>query len=193
MRSLDVEDPESADPARKVKERPALAWWFRAGCFCYSAAGLSMQWRLWALQCDCPSYPWPLEATLLLLQGILSYLHDAHFEGRSLPAKIADRSCATFLTLCQPVKFAFCPMDHMQMTILAVAWCMGLAFFLMASRAFAAGDFRRYQIFHSFWHITLPLGGILWIEYTQKALPHVAASLGLDARLSCAGAALLRP
>lgn len=58
------------------------------------------------LECHCSAYPWRVEASLLLVQGLLSFMHDAYFAGRSPVAKFADRTCATFLTMCQPVK---CP------------------------------------------------------------------------------------
>merc|ERR1712086_480935 len=92
----------------------ALPWWFRAGCFCFTAVGADMAWHLDTVTCSCAAYPWRLEAWLLIIQGLLSYLHDAHFQGRSWWARIADRSCATFLTFCQPLKFAFCRMDSTQ-------------------------------------------------------------------------------
>eukprot|EP00971_Amphidinium_carterae_P194864 3866658-Amphidinium_carterae.1 len=74
-----------------------LPWWFRAGCFCYSIVGCLMIYRLAAVSCDCALYPWKVESLLLVLQGFLSYMHDAHFQGSSVFFKYADRTCATFL------------------------------------------------------------------------------------------------
>merc|ERR1712217_835507 len=102
--------------------------------------------------------------------GLLSFMHDAYFAGRSPVAKCADRCCATFLTLCQPIKFAFCVMNSMQLAILLTFWTLGLLCFLTGSKAFTAGKVMRYQVFHTLWHIALPLGGFLWIEYTRAAL-----------------------
>jgi len=93
-------------------------------------------------------------------------MHDAYFAGRSPVAKFADRTCATFLTMCQPVKFAFCSMNTVQLSILLAFWLIGLACFLAASKSFAAGKALQYQVFHTLWHIALPMGGFLWIEYT---------------------------
>merc|ERR1712100_841170 len=101
------------------------------------------------------------------MQGLLSYLHDAHFQGRNRYAQIADRSSATFLSFCQPIKFAFCKMDPTQVALLVVFLVLGLLCFRAGTRAVAAGDAYRYQVFHSLWHLLLPLGGVLWIEYTQ--------------------------
>jgi len=149
---------------------PPLAWWFGVCCFCYSAVGLDMAYRLPAVECSCPAYPWEAEAFLLLMQGLLSFLHDAHFAGRSRAAKAADRSCATFLTLCQPLKFSFCRMDSVQLALLLAFWALGLLCFRAGGQAFAAKRWRRYQVFHTLWHIALPMGGFLWIEYTRGAL-----------------------
>lgn len=145
----------------------SLAWWFRAGCFCFTAVGMDMAWHLDVVKCNCSSYPWRIEAVLLVLQGFLSYLHDAHFQGRSRVAQISDRTCATFLASCQPLKFAFCTMDFTQASLLIVFFTLGLLCFRIGCRANVAGDSSRYQVFHSLWHLLLPLGGILWIEYTQ--------------------------
>ncbi|CAE7794113.1 DNAH1, partial [Symbiodinium necroappetens] len=100
---LCMPDEEAPSEARCPAEKdrgPALAWWFRACCFCYSAVGIDMAWRLGYVACHCATYPWQLEACLLLLQGCLSFMHDAYFAGRSPAAKFADRCCATFLTMC---------------------------------------------------------------------------------------------
>lgn len=164
----DLEEGKPAPLGDKERRQP-LAWWFRLCCFCYSAVGFEMAWRLQAMSCHCPAYPWHVEAYLLLLQGLLSFLHDAYFAGRSPAAKAADRSCATFLTLCQPLKFSFCHMDVMQLCLLVAFWILGLICYLAGGRAFAAGKWQKYQVFHSLWHIMLPLGGFLWIEYTRGA------------------------
>merc|ERR1719272_826290 len=119
------------------------------------------------LSCSCAAYPWCVEAILLAVQGVLSYLHDAHFQGRSRTAQILDRSCACFLTCCQPLKFAFCKMDRVQVSLLLVFFVLGLICFRLGCRAAAAGEHYRYQVFHSLWHLFLPMGGALWIEYTQ--------------------------
>jgi len=153
-------------PDDKDRGTPLL-WWFRACCFCYSVVGADMAWRLGYMDCSCSAYPWAVEAWLLLIQGCLSFMHDAYFAGRSPTAKLADRCCASFLTLCQPLKLAFCNMDAIQLSLLACFWTLGLLCFKASSRAFASGDGRRYQIFHTLWHILLPLGGYLWIEYTR--------------------------
>jgi len=157
---------------------PTLTWWFRMLCFCYSAVGAWMAWRLEFVSCHCNSYPWRAELVLLILQGCFSYLHDAHFQGRSPWAKTVDRSCATLLTMCQPLKFSFCPMDQPQVAILMAFWFCGLLFFWASTRAFASGSFKLYQTFHSLWHVALPLGGFLWIEYTRILILH-EAELGL--------------
>mmetsp|Transcript_139682 Transcript_139682/g.348316 ORF Transcript_139682/g.348316 Transcript_139682/m.348316 type:complete len:216 (+) Transcript_139682:108-755(+) len=160
---------EASVPIEKT-HGSSLTWWFRACCFCYSLVGIEMAWRLQAVECNCPSYMWRVEACLLLMQGCLSFLHDAYFAGRSPAAKAADRSCATFLTFCQPVKLAFCHMDFAQWGLLACSWTLGLLCFCAGARAFAAGKGLRYQVFHTLWHITLPLGGYLWIEYTRASV-----------------------
>merc|ERR1712228_1014769 len=49
-------------------------------------------------------------------------------------------------------------------------WTLGLCFFRAAARAFASGNPRSYHMLHTLWHIALPLGGFLWIEYTRGAL-----------------------
>jgi len=176
MQSLDVCCPtdEESQPELHITlgvdvkgHAPALAWWFRLFCFCYSAVGAWIAWRFEFVSCSCSSYPWRVELVLLMLQGCFSYLHDAHFQGRSPWAKTVDRTCATLLTLCQPLKFSFCPMDQLQVGILMSFWTCGLLFFWAASRAHASGSFRSYQAFHSLWHVALPLGGFLWIEYTR--------------------------
>mmetsp|Transcript_98020 Transcript_98020/g.227314 ORF Transcript_98020/g.227314 Transcript_98020/m.227314 type:complete len:186 (-) Transcript_98020:28-585(-) len=162
-------DPEAGfeEKAADKARRQPLAWWFRVCCFCYTAVGLEMAWRLRAVVGHCPSYPWPVEAWLLLLQGFLSFMHDAYFAGRSPKAKAADRCCATFLTLCQPLKFSFCHMDAAQLGLLVASWSLGLLCYLAGGHAFAAGKWRKYQVLHTMWHIALPLGGVLWIEYTR--------------------------
>mmetsp|Transcript_25470 Transcript_25470/g.79393 ORF Transcript_25470/g.79393 Transcript_25470/m.79393 type:complete len:233 (+) Transcript_25470:31-729(+) len=194
MRPLEVASPAGGSGEGDLEEgklasgdkerRQPLAWWFRLCCFCYSMVGLEMVWRMRAMACHCPTYPWHVEAWLLLLQGLLSFLHDAYFAGRSRAAKAADRSCATFLTLCQPLKFSFCHMDVMQLCLLLAFWVLGLTCYLAGSRAFAAGRWRRYQVFHSLWHVLLPMGGFLWIEYTRGALAlwPVQAAGGLPGR-----------
>ncbi|CAJ1350985.1 unnamed protein product [Effrenium voratum] len=177
MRALELEErlfdeenpPKEKCPAEKDRG-PTLAWWFRACCFCYSAVGADMAWRIGYVTCHCAAYPWQLEASLLLLQGCLSFMHDAYFAGRSPAAKMADRCCASFLTLCQPLKLAFCSMDAVQLCVLCCSWTLGLLCFKAGARAFAAGNGRRYQIFHTLWHILLPLGGYLWIEYTRLSV-----------------------
>ncbi|CAE7440118.1 DNAH6 [Symbiodinium sp. CCMP2592] len=174
----DEEAPSEAEarcPAEKDRG-PALAWWFRACCFCYSAVGIDMAWRLGYVACHCAAYPWQLEACLLLLQGCLSFMHDAYFAGRSPAAKFADRCCATFLTMCQPLKLAFCSMDAVQLSLLCCSWTLGLLCFKAGARAFVAGNGRRYQFFHTLWHILLPLGGYLWIEYTRLSVLLLHAS-----------------
>mmetsp|Transcript_51023 Transcript_51023/g.95524 ORF Transcript_51023/g.95524 Transcript_51023/m.95524 type:complete len:242 (+) Transcript_51023:37-762(+) len=171
----DEEAPQERCPAEKDRG-PALAWWFRACCFCYSAVGIDMALRLGYVSCHCAAYPWQLEACLLLLQGCLSFMHDAYFAGRSPAAELADRSCASFLTLCQPLKLACCSMDAVQLTLLCCSWSLGLLCWKAGARAFAAGNGRRYQFFHTLWHVLLPLGGCLWIEYTRLSVLLLHAS-----------------
>eukprot|EP00933_Yihiella_yeosuensis_P041187 TRINITY_DN35608_c0_g1_i2.p1 TRINITY_DN35608_c0_g1~~TRINITY_DN35608_c0_g1_i2.p1 ORF type:complete len:139 (+),score=17.62 TRINITY_DN35608_c0_g1_i2:358-774(+) len=83
---------------------------------------------------------------------------------------MADRCCASFLTMCQPLKFAFCSMDSVQLSLLMFFWLLGMFCFQKGMRAFKAGDSRQYQICHTLWHVFLPLGGYLWIEYTRYYL-----------------------
>jgi len=168
----DEEDPKAfIDDGSDEKDRgSALTWWFRACCFCYSAVGMDMAWRLGYVNCHCASYPWRVEASLLLLQGCLSFMHDAYFAGRSPLAKAADRCCASFLTLCQPLKLTFCSMDAVQLCLLSCSWTLGLLCFKLGGRHFAAGNARYYQIYHTLWHIMLPLGGLVWIEYTRLSV-----------------------
>mmetsp|Transcript_23722 Transcript_23722/g.55308 ORF Transcript_23722/g.55308 Transcript_23722/m.55308 type:complete len:199 (+) Transcript_23722:45-641(+) len=166
-------------------DRIVLPWWFRVGCFCYSCVGFLMFYRLAAVTCDCALYPWQVEAALLVLQGCLSYMHDAHFQGTSRFFKHADRTCATFLAMCQPGKFCFCSMDVVQAAILVVAWSMGLACYAMGRRAHNQGKARHYHAWHSLWHLLLPLGGGLWIEYTATEL----VSKGLASCFDAAAAA----
>lgn len=161
----DVEDPWGS--VEKHHDQ-VLPWWFKAGCFCYSIVGMFMLARLRSLECGCSTYRWHGEAVLLLLQGFLSYLHDAHFQGRSYPAKVSDKSCATFLTLCQPLKLAACHMDRIQVAILLLGWISGIVCFRLGLRAYAAGNADRFHVFHTLWHIFLPLAGLLWIEYTTS-------------------------
>merc|ERR1711879_462654 len=105
MHSLEMCDPGDEENQKdfsdlKSEKRhggPMLTWWFRACCFCYSVVGIEMAFRIGEVTCNCPAYPWHVEASLLMLQGLLSFLHDAHFAGRSSTAKYADRSCACFL------------------------------------------------------------------------------------------------
>merc|ERR1740123_288673 len=118
------------------------------------------------LTCAFPLYPWVIEASLLCMQGFLSYMHDAHFQGRSPAAGMADRTCATFLTLCQPLKLAFCRMDASQLGLLLFFWKLGLFFYFLGGKAKLARKYLRYQFLHTMWHVALPLGGYLWIEYT---------------------------
>jgi len=105
-----------------------------------------------------------------VLQGMLSFLHDAYFAGSSTTAGSADRFCATLLTLCQPLKLSFCTMDVMQLRLLVAFWTIGLMCFFAAKRAFGKGNILSYQVFHSMWHVALPLGGCMWIEYTHLLL-----------------------
>lgn len=188
----DEEDPKPAkqkSPAEDKDRGSTLTWWFRACCFCYSLVGLDMAWRLPAVTCYCPAYPWHVEAFLLMLQGCLSFMHDAYFAGRSPVAKAADRCCATFLTLCQPIKLAFCQMDGVQLALLMCFWTLGLLCFTAGGRAFAAGDGRRYQVFHTLWHIALPLGGFLWIEYSRTLVTLRASPLSMGTSPGSASAA----
>lgn len=162
-----IEDPESLQPLSDEKNHSMqLAWWFHLCCFNYSFVGLEMAFRLENVGCAYPTYPWRVEAFLLLMQGFLSYTHDAHFAGRNKFAKWADRCCATFLTCCQPLKFAFCKMDLIQLVLLIAFWALGLYCFALGGKATKVGNRFRYQVFHTLWHIALPLGGYLWIEYT---------------------------
>mmetsp|Transcript_50460 Transcript_50460/g.83870 ORF Transcript_50460/g.83870 Transcript_50460/m.83870 type:complete len:208 (-) Transcript_50460:91-714(-) len=174
-----VGDSPKAAAGKNPRVILKLAWWFQACCFCYSAVGVDMAWKLDVLTCHCATYPWRVESILLFLQGFLSFMHDAHFQGRSPMAQWADRSCASFLTLCQPLKFAFCRMDEEQVGILLTFFLLGLAAFKAGGRATALGHGMRYQLFHSLWHILLPLGGFLWIEYTAHlSLPCDAGGVG---------------
>jgi len=161
------------DPVKQAIDtelHASLTWWFRALCFCYSAVGINMLWRMHTVSCHCPSYHWQVEAWLLVLQGVLSFLHDAYFAGSSTTAGRADRCCATLLTLCQPLKLSFCTMDVMQLWLLVAFWTIGLMCFFAAKRAFGKGNIQSYQVFHSMWHVALPLGGCMWIEYTHLLL-----------------------
>lgn len=164
-------DIEEHRPATEKTHERAIAWWFKACCFCYTAVGVHMALSLGMLACHCASYPWHLEALLLVSQGALSFLHDAYFVGLSPQAKVADRSCASFLTICQPLKFAFCSMDWLQLLVLLAFWSLGLGCFLIAKREHEGGRWRSYQVWHSLWHIALPLGGCIWIEYTRSITP----------------------
>lgn len=166
-----VEDLEELRPAAEKTHERAIAWWFKACCFCYTGVGVHMAFSLGMLSCQCASYPWHVEALLLMAQGALSFLHDAYFVGLNPQAKIADRSCASFLTICQPLKFAFCSMDWLQLLVLVVFWSLGLGCFLFAKRAYERGQWQTYQVWHSLWHVALPLGGSLWIEYTRSIAP----------------------
>jgi hypothetical protein len=161
------------DPVKQATEtalHASLAWWFRALCFCYSAVGIDMLWRMRTVSYHCPSYHWPVEAWLLLLQGVLSFLHDAHFAGRSATARRANWCCATLLMLCQPLNFSFCTMGVMQLWLLVAFWAIGIMCFFAGKRAFRKGDIQHYQVLHSMWHVALPLGGCMWVEYTHLVL-----------------------
>mmetsp|Transcript_62566 Transcript_62566/g.116355 ORF Transcript_62566/g.116355 Transcript_62566/m.116355 type:complete len:195 (-) Transcript_62566:287-871(-) len=161
---------EEAGTKTKGHAEQYLPWWFRAGCFCYSLVGFLMMYRLAEVRCDCALYPWKVESFLLVLQGCLSYMHDAHFQGSSAFFKYADRTCATFLACCQPGKFCFCSMDAVQTSILLLAWGTGLACYGMGRRAHGLGRAKHYHAWHSLWHLMLPLGGALWMEYTTLEL-----------------------
>jgi len=165
--------PERVEPpAQKlhVALGDSLTWWFKLACFNYTLVGLEMARNFGSVECDCASYPWRIEASLLLLQGVLSFLHDGYFVGRSLWAGVADRNCARFLTLCQPIKFAFCRFDVVQVAILLTFLTFGLCSLKTGERALAGGDVRTFQVFHTLWHIFPPLGGALFIEYTRLVL-----------------------
>eukprot|EP00929_Paragymnodinium_shiwhaense_P119577 TRINITY_DN91481_c0_g1_i1.p1 TRINITY_DN91481_c0_g1~~TRINITY_DN91481_c0_g1_i1.p1 ORF type:complete len:313 (+),score=46.38 TRINITY_DN91481_c0_g1_i1:72-1010(+) len=166
--AFDVEAPMVAKPTSEPAPLVALTWWFRLCCFNYSLVGLEMLGNEAQISCVFPGYAWHVESKLLLLQGLLSYLHDSHFQGRSPYAKAADRTCATSLTLCQPLKMAFCAMDGWQILILLWSYSLGLFCLSRSYKTAAAGRMFAYQVWHTLWHILLPLGGFLWIEYTRR-------------------------
>eukprot|EP00927_Polykrikos_kofoidii_P030530 TRINITY_DN26251_c0_g1_i1.p1 TRINITY_DN26251_c0_g1~~TRINITY_DN26251_c0_g1_i1.p1 ORF type:complete len:316 (-),score=17.80 TRINITY_DN26251_c0_g1_i1:50-937(-) len=176
----DITDKQRRDPAPLF----APTWWFRAGCFLYSAVGVTMACHLAVLTCLYPDYFWNVETSLLLLQGLLSYLHDSHFQGRSFLAKTADRTCASFLTMCQPLKFAFCPMDVVQVGLLSFWLLVGLMCLKLGFIYTSKGDFARMQVAHTMWHVALPLGGFLWIEYTSGSVATATVSSAAPLMLS---------
>lgn len=59
-------------------------------------------------------------------------------------------------------------MDGLQLLVLAAFWSLGLGCFLVAKREHDRGRWLNYQVWHSLWHIALPLGGCIWIEYTRS-------------------------
>mmetsp|Transcript_91687 Transcript_91687/g.259553 ORF Transcript_91687/g.259553 Transcript_91687/m.259553 type:complete len:206 (+) Transcript_91687:170-787(+) len=151
-------------------------WWFQACCFTYTLIGFHLALHIGAMRCSVPAYPWRVEASLLVVQGGLAFLSDAHFEGRSRLAFVLDKSCATFLTCCQPLKFLFYSMDSVQIGLLLASLCLGLACYSLGKLSYAAAHMLRYQVFHTLWHVALPLGGYLWVEYTIGELPWLRAS-----------------
>mmetsp|Transcript_109216 Transcript_109216/g.308962 ORF Transcript_109216/g.308962 Transcript_109216/m.308962 type:complete len:202 (-) Transcript_109216:428-1033(-) len=155
---------------------PKPPWWFQAGCFTYSLVGFHVALCVNEIACGVPGYPWRVEASLLLVQGCLSFLHDSHFEGRSPLAMALDRSCATLLTCCQPLKFLVYSMDAVQAGLLAGFLALGLLGYFAGKWAHAAARVESYQAFHTLWHVALPLGGYLWVEYTTGHLPWLRAS-----------------
>jgi len=60
--------------------------------------------------------------------------------------------------------------DVMQLWLLVAFWTIGLMCFFAAKRAFGKRKIQSYQVFHSMWHVALPLGGCMWIEYTHLLL-----------------------
>eukprot|EP00971_Amphidinium_carterae_P103058 2040000-Amphidinium_carterae.1 len=72
-------------------------------------------------------------------------------------------------------------MDAVQTSILLLAWGTGLACYAMGQQAHRSGRARHYHAWHSLWHLMLPLGGAVWMEYTALELVSNGLASCLDA------------
>lgn len=167
----DMIDEELGDQ-KKRRKTIHVHWWYCAGCFAYSIVGAEIFFNLERLGCFCQLYPWYVESTLLFLQGFLSFLHDAYFIWTSRPVKYMDRALAVFLCVCQPVKFAFCAMDTVQLVLLLAFFILGLVCFSFGKYQYSIGRLDCFQCFHTLWHLFLPFGGHFWIRYTINQVVH---------------------
>jgi len=116
---------------------------------------------------------------LLVLQGPISFLNDVHYLGYPTIWRPIDRFWATFTTIVAVLYIAWfgwtaeieCTPRKDQFMVMWPTIFLGISFYACSYQAAKKKDMFKYQIFHIFWHLSLPCAGsyvILFWLYKQN-------------------------
>ena len=156
-----------AEPARW---RPALPWWYKLSSCAYTLLGLQL---LLCHQVELAShgawFPWWLVSCQLVLQGVLSFMADVVSFGTSSRWKVADAlgagstffTCATLVpfTWSGDLNFSGAMLRGFSVTMAVAAYCKHRSSIaLREGRRDAARTPGSFVLWHTLWHLTLPMG-----------------------------------
>ena len=114
-----------------------------------------------------------VEAILLMIQGLFSFLADSWYLGTDSIWHMNDRILATLLTTVQFIRLFF---THKVPTALVSGFGASLLFaihcFRKSKEARATNDCEGYFFWHGLWHLSIPLAGAAMI-YSLCAVPMV--------------------
>jgi len=104
---------------------------------------------------------------LLVLQGPISFLNDVHYLGYPTVWRPIDRFWATFTTIVAVIYIAWfgwtaeleCTPRKDQFMVMWPTIVLGISFYACSYQAAKKKDIFKYQIFHIFWHLSLPCAG----------------------------------
>eukprot|EP00746_Dinoflagellata_sp_MGD_P009905 gnl/MRDRNA2_/MRDRNA2_120296_c0_seq1.p1 gnl/MRDRNA2_/MRDRNA2_120296_c0~~gnl/MRDRNA2_/MRDRNA2_120296_c0_seq1.p1 ORF type:complete len:214 (-),score=6.07 gnl/MRDRNA2_/MRDRNA2_120296_c0_seq1:89-730(-) len=159
--------PQSSVP--ESWRKPVLStWYYGPCCFAYSVFGIFVGVFSDELERRYPiPWPWKVQAMLLILQGLASFLADFVSLSRSSWWHLIDLLMATTLTSSFACIFMLFDMDAPQRIfgVTGLLTGMGLFYLSRSARKKNWGPLS-YARFHTAWHLCYPSTGIIWLQYT---------------------------
>jgi hypothetical protein len=151
-----------------------LPWWYRASCFSYTFAGLTILGQLESLEDRLSCFPWEVFGTLLFFNGVTSYAADVLTWGHASVWKMVDvwlASCDTLLTV---ALLGMCSLPSCTLPALSrkcVALGVLLALWSKRHASFASTP-DAFFCWHTMWHVSLPLCGVVAVVAATRPTLH---------------------
>jgi hypothetical protein len=148
------------------------AWWYRVSSFTYCAAGSPVVWKPEILaryvQHSCCRVAWPFRVMgiCIMLNGVFSYMGDVVTFGRQSAWQRLDVTLAITNTVVQIMLvlaqcWGFFAMPIVPSSALGIGLLVALACKRRAVLAIAREDCGGYLLWHTAWHVMLPLGALI--------------------------------
>jgi len=94
--------------------------------------------------------------------------------------RLADITHACMLAILQPLKIFTVPFDVVQILLLVIGCSCGFFCICQSKLARKAGDIKRYMVWHTLWHYSLPLAAFLMLQYSLWPSLGVSSIYGAD-------------